>query len=230
MTQRHPSCVPAAPPLCLRFGSPRSLTFTSVVTHLPERRRRKGLCALPTRASRLTRDWRVLWAAPPPGGRGARVQDAALGPRGLGPAPSKLVVRLEGQLRGPLSALVNKETDHITTNLPRSHGLRSGESLTQPQQRVQLFLQRPGKGRTRHPRALLLEKLLTERGHHPRAGQRKTTFLLKAWLMFLLSHAGDHVSDRYILKTDVKICPFPFVSYLCISFMNFPISFFFLSY
>lgn len=81
MTPRHPSCVPAAPPLCLRFGSPRSLTFTSVVTHLPERRRRKGLCALPTRASRLTRDWRVLWAAPPPGGRGARVQDAALGPR-----------------------------------------------------------------------------------------------------------------------------------------------------
>lgn len=63
-----PPCGPA-PVLSLRRGSPAaSLTLASAltaVTHLREEE--KGAFVVPA----LARGWRVSWAAPPPGGRGA---------------------------------------------------------------------------------------------------------------------------------------------------------------
>lgn len=96
-----------------------------------------------------------------------------------------------------------------------------------PQQRMRLFLQRPGKGQAWYPRHLVTGQLLIERGQQATGPQpEQGLFLLKARVMFLCS-ASPKPCACCILKIDANICPSPFVSCLFISFVHFSIFYFF---
>lgn len=168
MTQRRLPCVPA--PRLFAGALVHRLSDICLGCESSPGGEKKGALWSPYAGfAALAQGWHVSWAAPPPSGRGAPAQEAALGASAWLPACwqcDEKASSLEPMVRP------GKQGEDSHHHLPEGPW---ASPWVKPQQRMQLFLQRPGKGRARHPRILVSEQLLIERGRRgdgPLAGKR----------------------------------------------------------